>query len=63
MPVYRRTFLVRQVQIWDFDPPDGLDLDGDFGAFDDALCDQGEVIDDYTELIDDDDLTVEEENP
>lgn len=59
MPVYRRTYLVRQVEVWKFDPPDGLDVD-DQEAFDDTLIENGEQIDYYVEVVHDDDLTIEE---
>jgi hypothetical protein len=59
MPVYRRSYLVRQVEVYQGDPPDGLDPD-EFVDFDEWLVENGEVVDSYVEYIDDDGLEIEE---
>lgn len=62
MATYRRTYLVRLVEMWEFDPPVGLALDEDFVAFDEALVEHGATIDSWVETVDDDDLDIEAVN-
>jgi hypothetical protein len=57
--IWRRSYLVRQVQVIQGDPPAELlaeYVDGEGGALDDWFCSHGDVTDEFTELVDNDDL-------
>lgn len=58
----RREYLVRHVQEYTLEIPADLDpeewLDGDLGAFDEAVCLDGQLTVEYDEPIDNDDLDV-----
>jgi len=55
---YRRQYLVRQVQLWDVDVPDGMVID-DMSEFDEWVMAFGRMYHEETEHIDDDSFDAE----
>lgn len=60
MPRYERTYLVEQVQVYDFVPPVGLTPESDFVAFDEVLCLNGVLAEEFTRPLDNDNIEIRE---